>query len=92
MKERERSMHQVPDERKRQEHALNSSRPMTHTTKREKEGEVAYVLLHIMIITEAGPLEKPEIIKTHLRDLVITPELIGSIVAIYNGKVGEVAR
>lgn len=36
---------------------------------------------------EAGPLEKPAIIKTHLRDLVITPELIGSIVAIYNGKV-----
>ena len=33
-----------------------------------------------------GPLEKPAIIKTHLRDLVITPELIGSIVAIYNGK------
>jgi ribosomal protein uS19 len=36
---------------------------------------------------EAGVLEKPAIIKTHLRDLVITPELIGSIVAIYNGKV-----
>lgn len=33
-----------------------------------------------------GPLEKPAIIKTHLRDLIITPELIGSIVAIYNGK------
>lgn len=33
-----------------------------------------------------GPLEKPAIVKTHLRDLVITPELIGSIVAIYNGK------
>ena len=41
---------------------------------------------------EAGPLEKPAIIKTHLRDLVITPELIGSIVAIYNGKVRPSVR
>lgn len=41
--------------------------------------------------TDAGPLEKPEIIKTHIRDLVITPELIGSIVAIYNGKVRDTA-
>jgi ribosomal protein S19 len=40
-----------------------------------------------VILSAAGPLEKPAIIKTHLRDLIITPELIGSIVAIYNGKV-----
>lgn len=41
---------------------------------------------------EAGVLEKPAIIKTHLRDLVITPELIGSIVAIYNGKVRTLTK
>merc|ERR1711918_254020 len=30
--------------------------------------------------------EKPEAIKTHLRNMVIVPEMIGSIVAVYNGK------
>merc|ERR1712029_1314103 len=35
---------------------------------------------------EAGPLEKPEVVKTHLRDMIIVPEMIGSIVGVYNGK------
>jgi len=35
----------------------------------------------------AGPLEKPEVVKTHLRDMVIMPEMVGSIVGVYNGKV-----
>jgi small subunit ribosomal protein S15e len=35
---------------------------------------------------EAGPLEKPEVVKTHLRDMIILPEMIGSIVGVYNGK------
>ena len=34
-----------------------------------------------------GPLDKPKAIKTHLRDMVIIPEMIGSQVAVYNGKV-----
>ncbi|BFY98835.1 hypothetical protein BsWGS_01875 [Bradybaena similaris] len=34
----------------------------------------------------AGPLEKPEVVKTHLRDMIIVPEMIGSIVGVYNGK------
>jgi small subunit ribosomal protein S15e len=34
----------------------------------------------------APALEKPECIKTHLRDMVIVPEMIGSIVGVYNGK------
>eukprot|EP01038_Epipyxis_sp_PR26KG_P008741 gene8741-11812_t len=37
--------------------------------------------------TAAGPLEKPAVIKTHLRDMIITPEMVGSSVAVYNGKV-----
>lgn len=36
---------------------------------------------------EAGPLEKPAIIKTHLRNMIILPEMIGSIVGVYNGRV-----
>jgi small subunit ribosomal protein S15e len=34
----------------------------------------------------APAMEKPECIKTHLRDMVIVPEMIGSIVGVYNGK------
>ncbi|KAK2174185.1 hypothetical protein NP493_819g01020 [Ridgeia piscesae] len=35
---------------------------------------------------EAPPMEKPECVKTHLRDMIIVPEMIGSIIGIYNGK------
>lgn len=34
-----------------------------------------------------GPLDRPAPVKTHLRDLVIVPDMIGSQVAVYNGKV-----
>lgn len=37
--------------------------------------------------TAAGPLDKPEPVKTHVRDMIILPELVGSVVAVYNGKV-----
>lgn len=33
------------------------------------------------------PGEKPETVKTHLRDMIIVPEMIGSMVGVYNGKV-----
>lgn len=33
------------------------------------------------------PNEKPAAVKTHLRNMVIVPEMIGSVVAVYNGKV-----
>ena len=36
---------------------------------------------------EAPPLEKPAVVKTHLRNMVVVPEMIGSVVGIYNGKV-----
>jgi small subunit ribosomal protein S15e len=35
---------------------------------------------------EAGPNEKPAVIKTHLRDMIILPEMIGSLIGVYNGK------
>lgn len=37
--------------------------------------------------TAAGPLDKPEPVKTHVRDMIILPELVGAVVAVYNGKV-----
>lgn len=34
----------------------------------------------------ADQYEKPECIKTHLRDMIIVPEMIGSVVGVYQGK------
>ncbi len=34
-----------------------------------------------------GTMDKPAVIKTHLRDMIIVPEMINSTVAVYNGKV-----
>ncbi|KAI8624692.1 40S ribosomal protein S15 [Xylariaceae sp. FL1651] len=36
---------------------------------------------------EAKPNEKPDLVKTHLRNMIVVPEMIGSQVGIYNGKV-----
>jgi small subunit ribosomal protein S15e len=30
---------------------------------------------------------KPDVVKTHLRDMIIVPEMIGSVIGVYNGKV-----
>ncbi len=30
--------------------------------------------------------EKPAPVKTHLRDMIVVPEMIGSVIGIYNGK------
>eukprot|EP01115_Flamella_aegyptia_P002627 TRINITY_DN136744_c0_g1_i1.p1 TRINITY_DN136744_c0_g1~~TRINITY_DN136744_c0_g1_i1.p1 ORF type:complete len:147 (-),score=73.12 TRINITY_DN136744_c0_g1_i1:42-482(-) len=35
---------------------------------------------------EAVSGEKPEVVKTHLRNMIIVPEMIGSVVGVYNGK------
>ncbi|KAJ2972186.1 hypothetical protein NQ176_g7302 [Zarea fungicola] len=35
---------------------------------------------------EAQPNEKPDTVKTHLRDMIVVPEMIGSVIGIYSGK------
>jgi len=35
----------------------------------------------------ANPLEKPEVVKTHLRNAIILPEMVGCVIGIHNGKV-----
>ena len=35
---------------------------------------------------ETQPNEKPAVVKTHLRNMIVVPEMIGSVVGIYNGK------
>merc|ERR550537_428589 len=36
---------------------------------------------------DCGPYDKPDVVKTHLRNMIIVPEMIGSIVGVHNGKV-----
>ena len=35
---------------------------------------------------EAKPNEKPDTVKTHLRNMIVVPEMIGSVIAVYSGK------
>ena len=35
---------------------------------------------------EASGGEKPEPVRTHLRNMIIVPEMIGSMIGVYNGK------
>lgn len=35
---------------------------------------------------DAAAGEKPEAVRTHLRNMIIVPEMIGSVVGVYNGK------
>ncbi|KAL0241055.1 hypothetical protein GEMRC1_006290 [Eukaryota sp. GEM-RC1] len=35
--------------------------------------------------TEPG--QKPDVVKTHLRNMIILPSMVGSVVGVYNGKV-----
>jgi len=35
---------------------------------------------------EALPMEKPAVVKTHLRNMIVLPDMIGSVVGVHNGK------
>ncbi|WVZ99176.1 hypothetical protein U9M48_044509 [Paspalum notatum var. saurae] len=41
---------------------------------------------HNTLKKEAPAGEKPEAVRTHLRNMIIVPEMIGSIIGVYNGK------
>jgi len=53
-----------------------------------KKGSVKHRLLKRLrkAKKEAAEGEKPDVVKTHLRNMVITPEMVASIVGVYNGK------
>ena len=49
--------------------------------------QVHPVLQEVRGCKEAAPFgEKPKLIKTHLRNAIILPEIVGANVGIYNGK------
>ncbi|XP_003739613.1 40S ribosomal protein S15, partial [Galendromus occidentalis] len=35
---------------------------------------------------QTAELEKPDVVKTHLRNMLIIPEMVGSMVGVYNGR------
>ncbi len=37
-------------------------------------------------LQDAASGEKPEPVRTHLRNMIIVPEMIGSVIGVYNGK------
>lgn len=42
---------------------------------------------HLMQLRkEAQPMRKPEVVKTHLRAMIILPRMVGSMVGAYSGK------
>jgi small subunit ribosomal protein S15e len=41
---------------------------------------------------DVKPMEKPATIKTHLRNMPILPEMVGALVAVYNGKVFNIVE
>lgn len=46
-----------------------------------------YLLIAFFLQKREAPAgEKPELVKTHLRNMIIVPEMIGSVVGVYNGK------
>merc|ERR1712187_727621 len=67
------------------------SRRVRRKLKRVKKRKTNKQTLFITKIVEAknsvyGINEKPSGIKTHLRNIIIVPVMIGSIVGVYNGK------
>ncbi|KAJ1472951.1 ribosomal protein S19-domain-containing protein [Baffinella frigidus] len=45
------------------------------------------LLKKLRIAKKNAPMhEKPDVVKTHLRNMIIMPEMIGSVVGVYNGK------
>ncbi|RWW77931.1 hypothetical protein BHE74_00013871 [Ensete ventricosum] len=45
-----------------------------------------FPLFSFVFKRDAPPGEKPEPVRTHLRNMIIVPEMIGSIIGVYNGK------
>merc|ERR1711974_233214 len=66
---------------------LVNSRARRKLVTRELKKKHKELLVKLRKARAAAPEgEKPKIVKTHLRDMIIIPEMIGSVVGIHNGK------
>jgi small subunit ribosomal protein S15e len=55
-----------------------------HRGMKRKSGSLLKKLRKAKKAAKVG--EKPPAVRTHLRDMIIMPEMVGAVVAIYNGK------
>lgn len=54
--------------------------------KRLRKAVREYLFVNDLQKAECPENERPEPVKTHLRNMLVVPEMIGSIVGVYNGK------
>eukprot|EP00286_Rhodomonas_abbreviata_P006866 CAMPEP_0181327512 /NCGR_PEP_ID=MMETSP1101-20121128/22148_1 /TAXON_ID=46948 /ORGANISM="Rhodomonas abbreviata, Strain Caron Lab Isolate" /LENGTH=150 /DNA_ID=CAMNT_0023436191 /DNA_START=12 /DNA_END=464 /DNA_ORIENTATION=+ len=67
--------------------AMLKSRPRRRFKRGLRRKEMAFIKRLRKNKKAAPPGERPHFVLTHLRNMVIVPEMIGSIVGVYNGKV-----
>eukprot|EP00467_Chlorarachnion_reptans_P024576 CAMPEP_0114492670 /NCGR_PEP_ID=MMETSP0109-20121206/3684_1 /TAXON_ID=29199 /ORGANISM="Chlorarachnion reptans, Strain CCCM449" /LENGTH=141 /DNA_ID=CAMNT_0001669539 /DNA_START=303 /DNA_END=728 /DNA_ORIENTATION=- len=77
-------VHQLVDLSNAQLHALMHSR----ARRRFSRYGISNKLVKKLIAAQkrAAPGAKPEPIKTHLRNMIVVPPMVGSMVGVYNGK------
>lgn len=66
--------------------SLLNARQRRHFTRTPKRKEMTLLKKLRKSKREAGPLDRPETVRTHLRNMVVIPEMVGSVVGVYNGK------
>ena len=54
--------------------------------KRLRKAVREYLFVNDLQKAECPENERPEPVKTHLRNMLVVPEMIGSVVGVYNGK------
>ncbi|KAF2353717.1 Ribosomal protein S19/S15 [Trinorchestia longiramus] len=65
---------------------LFSSRQRRRLNRGLKRKHVAFLKRLRKAKKECPAFEKPAVVKTHLRNMIVLPEMVGSIVGVYNGK------
>lgn len=65
---------------------LFCARQRRRLTRGLKRKHVAFLKRLRKAKKECPAFEKPAVVKTHLRNMIVLPEMVGSIVGIYNGK------
>lgn len=65
---------------------LFNARARRRYTRGLKRKTLAFIKRLRKVKKETAPLEKPAVVKTHLRDTIIVPEMVGCIVGIHSGK------
>ncbi|CAA2956061.1 40S ribosomal S15-like [Olea europaea subsp. europaea] len=65
---------------------LGISNPIDRISRLAEILELIQFVEMLLMKREAPPGEKPEVDKTHLRNMIIVPEMIGGVIGVYNGK------